>query len=203
MRLSYRNNGYASSVVLAAFAREALGQWKILLALRREVIGGKPLTVSEVKNRCSSHVQKQAAGMLSITMRADQGHGAGQLLMSRMTAKPGSEEWKRTDDALTRIDRRMKREVPTERHERREVALYVDPIEPFSLDRWNRPSIEISRTLAHGFIDDARNDYAGQFHRYSELEILRGWDPALCGAIEQWSDRPTLLLPFQEPLPLF
>src|SRR5271154_7063600 len=92
MRLSYRNNGYASSVVLAAFAREALGQWKILLALRREVIGGKPLTVSEVKNRCSSHVQKQAAGMLSITMRADQGHGAGQLLMSRMTAKPGSEE---------------------------------------------------------------------------------------------------------------
>ncbi len=62
--LLYRSGAYASCVVLAAFAREALGQWKILLDLREEVIGGKTATIPEIKDRCSDHVQKQKAGML-------------------------------------------------------------------------------------------------------------------------------------------
>ena len=182
----YRSGAYASGVVLAAYAREALGQWKILLALREEVIGGKTSTIPEIKNRCSNHVQKQKAGMLSITMRAtDRDSGAGQLLMSRSTAQPGTEEWGKTDEALAQIDRRMKREVPTKRHEQREVALYVDPIEPLSVDRWNRPSMEISKALAQDFILDARNDYVIQFDRYTNCEIM---EPDLSIALEQWPD---------------
>jgi hypothetical protein len=38
--LLYRNDSCASAVALAAFAREELGRWKILLTLREEVIGG-------------------------------------------------------------------------------------------------------------------------------------------------------------------
>jgi AbiV family abortive infection protein len=190
--LLYRNGAYASAVVLAAFAREALGQWKILLATRTEAIGGKTFTIAEIKARCSNHVQKQRAGMLSVVMRADRDTGAGQLMMSRITAQPGTEEWKKANDALARIDRRMKREVPTERHEQREVALYVDPIEPLSVDRWNRPSIEISQIRAFGFITDARNDYAIQFDRYTNLVIMECTDPELSKALELWSGRPEL-----------
>ena len=91
--LLYRRGAYASCVVLAAFAREALGQWKILLDLREEVIGGKTATIPEIKDRCSDHVQKQKAGMLSFTMRGDRGSGSGKLLTSRMEAQPRTEEW--------------------------------------------------------------------------------------------------------------
>jgi AbiV family abortive infection protein len=188
--LLYRS---ASGVVLAAYAREALGQWKILLALREEVIGGKTFTIPEIKNRCSNHVGKQKAGMLSITMRAaDRDSGAGQLLMSRSTAQPGTEEWGKTNEALAQIDRRMKREVPTKRHEQREVALYVDPIEPLSVDRWNRPSMEISKALAQDSILDARNDYVIQFDRYTNRVTMECTAPDLSIALEQWPDRPEL-----------
>ena len=67
--LLYRSGAHASAVVLAAFAREALGQWKILQALRKEVIEGKTVTIAEIKTRCGNHVQKQRAGMLSVTKR--------------------------------------------------------------------------------------------------------------------------------------
>ncbi len=40
----YRAGSYASAVVLATFAREELGRWKLLLKLRREVIQGKKLS---------------------------------------------------------------------------------------------------------------------------------------------------------------
>lgn len=128
--LLYRSGAYPSAVVLAAFAHEALGQWKILLALRKEVVDGKTLTIAEIRSHCGNHVRKQRAGMLSVTVQADRDTGAGQLLMSRITAQPGTEEWKKTDDAVARIVRRKKKDIPTERHEQRELALYVDPIEP-------------------------------------------------------------------------
>jgi AbiV family abortive infection protein len=198
--LLYRSGAYASCIVLAAFARESLGQWKILLALRQEVIGGKTFTIAEIKIR--NHVRKQKAGMLSVTMRADRNSGAGQLLMSRTTAQPGTEEWKKTDEALARIDRRMKREVPTERHEQREVALYVDPIEPLSVDRWNRPSKEISKAQAWASIVDARNDYVIQFDRYTNGARIQITEPDLFKALEQWPDRPELpIVPMLMELP--
>jgi AbiV family abortive infection protein len=198
--LLYRNEAYSSAVVLAAFAREALGQWKILLGLRAEVLNGKTRTIAEIKERCNDHVAKQRAGMLSVTMRADRDTGAGRLLMSRMTGQSGTEEAKRTDDALTQITRRMKGAVPTERHKQRELALYVDPIEPLAVDRWNRPLTEITKSKAHDFLEDARNDYAIQLSNH-DLPLLKHFDPELCWALEQWPDRPTLPLP-EGPLPL-
>jgi AbiV family abortive infection protein len=37
----YRSASYATAVALAAFAREELGRWRILLDLHREVVGGR------------------------------------------------------------------------------------------------------------------------------------------------------------------
>jgi hypothetical protein len=137
-------------------------------------------------------VQKQKAGMFSMTMCANRDSGAGQLLVSRRTAQAGTEEWKKTDEELARIDRRMKMKVPTARHEQREVALYVDAIEPLSVDRWNRPSMEISKEQAQNFILDARNDYVGQVDHYTNRQIMETMEPDLLKALEQWPDRPEL-----------
>lgn len=200
--LLYRSGAYPSAVVLAVFAWEALGQWKILLNLRKNVINGKPVTIGGIKTRCGDHVEKQRAGMSSITMHADRDSGLGQLLMTRMTAQAASEERKKADDTLTGIDRQMKRQLPNRRHKQRELALYVDPVEPVSADRWTRPSFEISKATAQRLVTAATNDYAGQLeNRYNNLEVVRYLDAELCDALEKWADRPTLQLP-GEPLPL-
>jgi AbiV family abortive infection protein len=193
--LLYGNEAYASAVVLAAFAREALGQWIILLDLRKEVISGKRFTIAQIKERCGDHVGKQRAGMLSVTMTADRDTGAGRLIMSRITALQGTEESKQTDDTLAQINRRKRREVPTERHEQRQLALYVDPIKPLAVNRWNRPSTEITRGCAQAFLQDARNDYTVQSsNRYNNFDLLKDIDPELGVGLQQWSDRPTLPL---------
>src|SRR6266436_3482455 len=80
--LLHRNGSYANAVALAAFAREELGRWKILLNLRSEVLGGKTLTLKEIKARCDDHVTKQKGGMLSITMRPAMDSGVGRLMQA-------------------------------------------------------------------------------------------------------------------------
>src|ERR1700751_2675570 len=74
--LLYRSGSDATAVALTAFAREELGRWKILLDLRREVLGGKNVTIEEINDRCDDHVTKRA-GMLSLVMRADRDSGLG------------------------------------------------------------------------------------------------------------------------------
>ena len=44
-----RGKSYANAVVLAAFAREALGQWIILLDLRQKVLGGEKTPIRKLK----------------------------------------------------------------------------------------------------------------------------------------------------------
>lgn len=186
----YRSGSPATAVVLAAFAREEVGRWKLLLSLRKEALGGKTVTVNDIKTRCKNHVRNQKAGMLSLTLRADRDSVEGKLVLSTMTALPGSEEWKAAVDALKEIDRAQEQRVPLERHAQRKSALYVDAV---SQDRWNRPSTDISQAFAQDFLCDARNDYRVQaLNRYGDLEILKHIDAELSDALEQWSDRPQL-----------
>jgi len=190
--LLYRSGSYATAVVSAAFAREELGRWEILLDHRREAISSKRITLAEIVGRCGDHVRKQSEGMLSTTMRDDRDSGEGKLLTAHMTAEPGSKEWKAADDALKKIDRKKQKRTPQERHERREAALYVDPV---SIERWNRPSTEISQSFARDFICDARNDYSNQFDRYSNLEIMKIVDADLGNELSRWAQRPRLAYP--------
>jgi AbiV family abortive infection protein len=193
--LSYRNGSYANAVVLAAFAREALGQWIILLDLRQKVLGGGKLPIRKLKTLYDDHELKQTAAMLSFTMTGDRDSGVGKLIMSRLTAVPGSDEWKRTDDALKKLNTLKTKRVPQVRHKLRMLAMYIDP----EGDDWNRPVKRISQADAREFIEDARNDYAVQrlngYNNFQEDE-----ESELFKALEQWSDRPILPLP-PGPLP--
>jgi AbiV family abortive infection protein len=194
----FRNGSYANAVVLAAFAREELGRFIILLNSRKQALAGKTSTIKEIQDHCDDHVAKQQAGMLSIVMTADRDSGLGKVLRVRSEAYPQSPEWKEADDQLAKLDRKKKGRVPRERHEKRMSSLYVEPV---SQSEWNRPA-NTSPSSARVFLQDAVNDYAGRYgngYSTSSLPILKDIDPELYDALEQWSDRPELPCPEWPP----
>jgi hypothetical protein len=85
----YRSGSYSSAVALALFAREELGRYRILLDLRKKVLGGYHLTTQEIQKRCKPHERKQEAGMLSFVMRITD-HPLGGVLGTYLTVKYGS-----------------------------------------------------------------------------------------------------------------
>jgi AbiV family abortive infection protein len=189
-KLLYENGSYATALAVAAFAREDLGRWKILLELRERVLAGESLAVEDVKTACDDHVRKQEAGMTSLTLRANNDSGVGKLLQSRIKAPLGSEERKEADKQVDKIDQLKSKRTPDDRHRLRMKALYVDII---SEDQWNRPAREISQTAAYEFLVDASNDYELQrSQRYMDLSLVDSGDPELHDALVQWSDRPEL-----------
>jgi AbiV family abortive infection protein len=183
--LLYRNGSYASAVALAAFAREELGRYGILLELRKKVLDGGHLTIKEIQDRCRDHVTKQEAGMLSFVMRVTDA-ALGGLLSTYLSVRHGSEEWNTAREQLEQA----RQTVPVERHRQRMSALYVDAV---SADRWRRPTREISQITAYAYLQDAANDYSGQYDRYTNPSIYKPDDPELYTALENWPGRPILL----------
>ncbi|SRR5258708_197242 len=189
----YRNGSYASTVVQAAFAREELGRYRILLDLWRRARDGKEtFTADQIREACDDHVVKQRAGMLSSTMRADRDSGLGKILRASMENPPQSPEFQEARATLEGIDLKKQKRTPGDRHEKRMLALYVEPV---SETQWNRPD-DTSAMAAHEFLADSVNDYSGRYHQdYITSAILKEDDPDLYGAIEQWADRPELPAP--------
>jgi hypothetical protein len=85
--LLYQSGSYASAVALALFAREELGRYRILLDLRKQVLGGDHLTIQKIEKRCRDHERKQEAGMLSFVMRVDTDTALGGLLGTYLNVK--------------------------------------------------------------------------------------------------------------------
>jgi AbiV family abortive infection protein len=193
---------WATAKALALSAREELGRSSILLDLRREVLGGKSHSAQQVNEACEDHVRKQKAGMKSTVMRAEGNSGLDKLIRARMSAKPGTNEWKEIDEQLARLDRQQQRRAPEERHKQRLAALYIDAI---SENEWNRPATKISAEEAWKTLTDAINEYRVQYDRYTNLEVLKPGpneqddaakkDLELYNALKAWTKRPTLPLP--------
>jgi AbiV family abortive infection protein len=197
----YESGSYATAVVLAAFAREELGRSKILLDFWRRRCGGQSVTVKQINAECGEHVDKQRAGMLSLTMRADRQTGLGKLLTDRMSNAPQSQEWRNADATLKQIDGTKAKRTPDDRHSARMRALYVEPI---SSSEWNRPA-DISAQTAHHFLQDAVNDYAVRYSQgyiTSGESILKHIDADLYTALEQLIDRPQLPAPEHPSWPI-
>jgi AbiV family abortive infection protein len=183
--LLYRNGSYASAVAVALFAREELGRYRILLELRKNVLDGDSVTIKKIQDRCRNHEAKQEAGMLSFIMRVTDTESGGLLGIYLRSIKEGTEEWKTAKEQLEQV----RRTVPVERHNQRMSALYVDAVSP---DRWNRPT-EVSLITAHAYLQDATNDYSGQWDRYTNPSVHKPDDPELYTAIENWTGRPIRL----------
>jgi len=127
--------------------------------------------------------------MLSLTMRADRDSGFGKILQDRMK-NPQTEEAKKADAPLKQIDETKTKRTPSDRHEKRMAALYVEPI---SETAWNRPA-DIIAGAAHDFLVDAVNDYTGRYEQgyIAPAGLPKDIDPDLYSALEQWPARPVL-----------
>jgi AbiV family abortive infection protein len=195
----YRSGSYASAFVLTAFAREEFGRSNILLDLRKRAPAGKAFTIAEIKKARDNHVTKQRAGMASLTMRADRESGVGKLLQARIEENhPHSAEWRKADAELKRIDETKTKRTPSERHNLRMEALYVEPL---SENQWNRPAV--SASTAYAFLVDAANEYSVRYQQgyITPANMLKGLDPELFSALEQWHERPELQPPESPPYP--
>jgi AbiV family abortive infection protein len=175
---------YASAVVLAAFAREELGRYRILRGLWQRTVAGESFSVKQIRKRCDDHVEKQREGMFSVVQRTDNTTVLGQLLQARSRAAPGSPEWKKADKELEKITQSQIKRTPEDRHKSRMKALYVEPVE----SGWNRPA-ETSEAAARDFLTDAINEYAIQQQAYVDPDL---GDPVFHAALGQWHDRPEL-----------
>jgi AbiV family abortive infection protein len=180
-------------MVLALFAQEELGRWSMLRDLRKKVLDEKHLTVKKIQDHCGDHVSRQRAGMMSTTMRADRCSVLGNLLMTLF----GSIGWSKARQQIEKLDRLKAKRIPSDRHQQRISALYVDAVAP---DRWNRPIKEISATPVD-CLQEAANDYSMQYDRYTNSEIYKPDDPEFYTALEKWTGRPTLACPERPLLP--
>jgi AbiV family abortive infection protein len=185
-RILCEAGSYASAVVLAAFAREELGRYKILRELWKRTTAGESFTVKQINKKCEQHVEKQKKAMFSVVQRADNSTVMGQLLQARMRAVPGSPEWKKIDEELEKLTQSQIKQTPEARHKSRMKALYVEPLEA----GWNKP-LETSETAARNFLTDAINDYSGRQDRYAHPEVDDDLD--FHAALERWKDRPVLI----------
>jgi AbiV family abortive infection protein len=194
--LLFSAESYANCVVLAAFAWEALGQWNILLDLRRQVLSGAEIPINKLKTLYDDHELKQRAGMSSINLMGAHDTGVGKIILSRIMSLPGSDEAVKTDAALQELIKSKLKRVPQVRHNLRKLAMYVDPVG----SGWSRPSMQVSREAARQFFEEARNDYARAYlNGYTNFQ--GDTDSELFNALNQWGDRPTLPPP-PGPLPL-
>jgi AbiV family abortive infection protein len=176
----YRNRSYASAVVMAAFAREELGRFRILRDFRQDVLNGLSVTSEQIIAACKDHVAKQSEGMFSSTLRADRDTVVGKLLIARMTNPPQSQAWKDADAQLNKIIKRKDERTPNDRHLMRMRALYV---EPKSSVGWNRPA-DVTEAEAQHYLMEAVNDYAGPYN-----------NPDVRGLLGQLTDGPELPRP--------
>ena len=77
-------------------------------------------------------------------MRGDRYSVLGNLLMTLF----GSIGWSKARQQIEKLDRLKAKRTPSDRHQQRMSALYVDAVAP---DRWNRPIKEISATVPWTF----------------------------------------------------
>jgi AbiV family abortive infection protein len=190
----YRNRSYANAVVLAALAQEELGRHRILLDLWRLARGGETVTVDRIKKACKEHVTKQERGTSGTTLKS----GISELLQAISSNPPSSREYQDADAKLTQMAEAKRKRTPSDRHNQRMAALYVEPISEVG---WNRPA-DTSATAAWEFLKEAVNSYSDQYHEgfvAPEDAIMKVTDPELYNALEQWPDRPKLVAPEWPP----
>ena len=187
----YNERAYASAVALALLAREELGRYRILVDLWRQAVGGKAVSVEEVRAKCDDHVTRQREAQLSIVYRAEGSGRLADLLRARIKACPSTPEYKNIDEQLKQLDRIKVRRMPADRHSTRMKAMYVD-INDGGTD-WNRPAAMPEEEAANCLVD-AVNDYSVQIDKL-QIEMLRALDAPLASALDAWGCKPPLPAP--------
>lgn len=183
---------YSGCVVLSSFAREELGRSRILEALLKKSLGAPgSITTQNIARLCANHIEKQLHSQLTIAMHGSKGSQISELMQTMMKSHPNSPEYKTADKKLAEIRDKIKHRNPTERHQKRMLALYVDLDD--AGQEWNLPC-RTSRELAHEYIIDAINDYSSGHHRIVNKNV-KAQDPSLFKILDSWKQWPEFWKP--------
>src|SRR5258708_6832571 len=128
---------------------------------------------------------------MSVTLITDSPSALDTALRTRVTSRPGDSGFQAAEDVIQTAIEAKAKHAPTDRHEKRLEAFFVD-LEESGTD-WKRPSKTISQEDAYRLLNDTANDYAGQWDRFSNPIFLE--DSDLVEALKAWSDKPVLPLP--------
>jgi AbiV family abortive infection protein len=185
----YNAGDYSSSVILAAFAREELGRFRILKDLHKRAVGnGETVSLDRLQKECEDHVNKQKWAQISVIQTVNEGEGLGKLI-KEYAKGPSSKEFTEAPEKLEAITKRQTDRIPEDRHRERMKALYVQPNTTGTT--WSLPW-DYNKGEAHKFIQHAISDYAFQIDKFKSPAILRLNAPGFAQAYEEWADKPTL-----------
>lgn len=188
----YEEKDYSTAVGVAMFAREELGKHRLLRAeWKTAVETGKLQSAEQVRKICEDHVEKQKQGQMSVTLMPESSSKLGRALTARATSRPGNPGFQAAEEVMQEAIEAKAKHSPTERHEKRLEAFFVD-LDDSGVD-WRRPSETISREVAQRELNDATNDYAGQWDRFSHTGLLE--DRKLAKQLDAWTDKPALQQP--------
>ena len=188
--LLYTNQRYASAIVLALFAREEVGRYKLLRELRKGMMeNGRTVTVEDIEKECDDHVTKQLRGQSGVTIKSSGDDQVGKLLRTTHGSPLQSSEAREARTQLDAIVQQLHGKIPHQRHDLRQKSLYVGPSD--SGTSWNRPK-EQSNQTAREEIEGASNAYAGAFDRFTNAPAYRDEDPTFYDGLEAWREGPTM-----------
>src|SRR5438445_9688520 len=123
----YASGSYATAIALTDLAREELGQYIILCDRRKRVVErGEKFSPNEIRKLCTDHEVKQRWGQISVLQRTEGGDRLAELFRARERNPVGSTKYKKADEELEAITKKLTKQIPGERHRRRMAALYVD-----------------------------------------------------------------------------
>jgi len=173
---------YSSAVVLAVFAREEIGRFKILLQEREEALKSGPRGVDDVRKLVNDHREKLRTAPAGISLHFD----ASAPGLEGLHANPQSTEFQKAHAILDERMRQKAERQPKTTHLTRMSALYVDIDE--GTKAWKRPA-EITAGAAGLLLQEIANDYS---HRYSYLLNPNDYYREPFEAFLAWDARPTL-----------
>jgi AbiV family abortive infection protein len=163
----FERRRYSTTAGIAMLALEEVGRHRILLNLWKTAVDGTRVTVTDIENACSEHVEKQLHGQFGTTLRADKDTSLGRLMAASFERPPGSDEWRQADVVVQRVVARRRKRLPHDRHELRQAGFYVDVS---SEAGWKRPQDLVPLECAHQ-IQDAINDYMGALDQIQCAEV--------------------------------
>jgi len=173
-----------TAIALAMFAREEIGKARLLFGLAAETASGRKITVVDVRAECVDHEGKQEAAVFSISLSAPRDSAAAEI-MKRVFSREDSDDAREVLEQLGRLVQAKRRRTPSDRHEARLRALYVDVRDDGA---WSRPE-DFDRQAALGHLCDSLNDYS---IISSNIQQGRGAAPEVLRLILDWPDRPPL-----------
>ncbi len=184
-RVLFERGRHSTSMVLAAFCREAIGRAIIYLEERKKVLQSSTVTVKQLRKRCEGrrgHLETQQYGQTLVQQRF--------TLAMLKGVSPGTSLLAWSGKHLERKRAHMAHKT----HEKRVRALYVEPNE--TGNRWMRPSkIEIPECKA--LLLSVAEDYDRFFQ-----ELQRLGQQEWAAFLATWKDRPSLPRPlYPSPKP--